>query len=78
MPVGIPLLSLDPGRGWVSIHMAWVPCEGPYIQADITMQSNKYAELNLIEKSASFSLSFFSRWNVTGHIKRMNEAYPHA
>ena len=29
MPVGIPLLSLAPWRGWVQIHMLWVPSEDP-------------------------------------------------
>ena len=37
MPVGIPLLSLAPWRGWVQIHMLWVPSEDPRIQEHITM-----------------------------------------
>ena len=31
MPIGIPLVSLAPGRGWVLFDMAWVPSEGPHI-----------------------------------------------
>ena len=37
MPVGIPLLSLAPWRGWVQIHMLWVLSEDTRIQAHITM-----------------------------------------
>ena len=38
MPIGTPLMNLAPWIGWVRIHMAWAPSEGPNIQADITLR----------------------------------------
>ena len=76
MPVGIPLLSLAPWRGWVQIHaMVWVPSEDPRIQADITMHFAFELSDNLCKISGNVSIfhkiaCIFTLWAAILNISR--------
>ena len=75
MPVGIPLLSLAPWRGWVQIHMLWVPSEDPRIQADITMHFACKLSDNLCKISANVLIfhkisCIFTLWAAILNISR--------